>query len=123
MWSIWEKVLEGSSAEMDLNYRTIPWRKDVKWNRKSELGQLWVSLCKVLLFFEKENILEKRGAKYGNMQRLDQGNLHPILEQPETDMFRPGVEPGPLRLDASILEKSNSNSFLIAIRNIYMNRR
>jgi hypothetical protein len=90
-------------------------------------SQNWVncgSVCvKFCCFFEKENILEKRGAKYGNMEKLDQGNLHPILEQPETDMFRPGVEPGPLRLDASILEKSNSNSFLIAIRNIYMNRR
>ncbi len=55
------------------------------------------------------------------MERLDPGHLHPVLEQPETDMFRPGVEPGPLRLEASILEKSNSDNFLIAIRN--MNRR
>jgi hypothetical protein len=36
------------------------------------------------------------------------------IEQPETDMFRS---------EASTLERSNSNSFLIAIRNIYMIRR
>jgi hypothetical protein len=28
------------------------------------------------------------------MDRLDQGHLHPLLENPETDMSRPGIEPG-----------------------------
>jgi hypothetical protein len=29
------------------------------------------------------------------MERLDQGLLHPLLEHPETNMSRPGIEPGP----------------------------
>ncbi len=48
------------------------------------------------------------------MERLDQGHLHP-----RSDMSRPGIDPGP-RWEASTLEKSHSNSFLIAIRNIYI---
>ncbi len=39
---------------------------------------------------------------------------------PETDMFRPGIEPRPMRWEASTLAKSYSNSYLIAIRNIYI---
>jgi hypothetical protein len=35
-------------------------------------------------------------------------------------MSRPGFDLGPQRWDASILEKSHSNSLLIAIRNIYI---
>jgi hypothetical protein len=41
------------------------------------------------------------------MKRLDQGHLHP----------KPG-EPGPPRWEASTLEKSHSNSLLIAIRSV-----
>ncbi len=41
------------------------------------------------------------------MKRLDQGHLHP---KPE--------EPGPPRWEASTLEKSHSNSWLIAIRSV-----
>jgi hypothetical protein len=41
-------------------------------------------------------------------------------EGPETDMSRPGFEPGPPRWEASTQEKSNSNSLLKAIRNIYI---
>ncbi len=39
---------------------------------------------------------------------------------PRTDMYRPGIEPGPPRWEASTLEKSLSNSLLIAIRIIYI---
>jgi hypothetical protein len=31
------------------------------------------------------------------MERLDQGNLHPKLDVLRLDMFRLGIEPGPLR--------------------------
>jgi hypothetical protein len=44
------------------------------------------------------------------LKRLE---LHSKLE---TDMSRPGIEPRPLRWEASTLEKSHSNSLLIAIR-------
>jgi hypothetical protein len=30
-----------------------------------------------------------------SMERLDQGYLHPLLEHPETNMSRPGIDPGP----------------------------
>jgi hypothetical protein len=43
------------------------------------------------------------------MERLDQGILHPLLEQPETDMSRPGIEPRPPQ--ASTLAKSYSNIY------------
>ncbi len=46
----------------------------------------------------------------GTTERLDQ----------VSDMSRPGIEPGPPRWEASTLEKNHSNSFLIAIRNIYI---
>jgi hypothetical protein len=38
-------------------------------------------------------------------------------------MPQPGVEPGPPRWEAITLEKSHSNSLLIAIRNIYVRAR
>jgi hypothetical protein len=54
------------------------------------------------------------------MKRLDQGHLHPKLEVPG---LIPGRESN-LGLyvcwEASTLEKSHSNSLLIAIRNIYI---
>ncbi len=28
------------------------------------------------------------------MKKVDQGHLHPLLEQPKTDMSQPGIEPG-----------------------------
>ncbi len=30
---------------------------------------------------------------HSTMERLDQGHLHPLLEHPETNMSRPGIEP------------------------------
>ncbi len=44
------------------------------------------------------------------MERLDQGHLHPLLEQVETDMSRPGIEPVPQRWEASTPAKNYSNS-------------
>ncbi len=44
------------------------------------------------------------------MKRLDQGQTPFYTWGPETDMFRPGIEPGPPRWKASTLEKSHSNS-------------
>jgi hypothetical protein len=44
------------------------------------------------------------------MERLDQGHLHPLLEHPETNMSRPGNEPGPPASQARTLAKSYSNS-------------
>ncbi len=38
-------------------------------------------------------------------------------------MSQPGIEPGPPRWEASTLEKSHSNSLLLAIRNIYIRAR
>jgi hypothetical protein len=31
---------------------------------------------------------------HGPMERLDQGHLHPLQEDPETNMSRPGIKPG-----------------------------
>jgi hypothetical protein len=45
----------------------------------------------------------------GLMKRLDQGHLHPLLEHPETNMSRPGIEQAS---QASNLAKSYSNSLL-----------
>jgi hypothetical protein len=56
-------------------------------------------------------------------ERLDQGHLHPLLEQAETDISRPGIEQGPPRWEASTLAKSYSNSQLTAIRIIYNSSR
>jgi hypothetical protein len=44
------------------------------------------------------------------MKRRDQGHLHPLLEHPETNMSRPGIEPVPLASQASTLAKSYSNT-------------
>jgi hypothetical protein len=38
------------------------------------------------------------------MKRLDQGHLHPLLEHPETNMSRPGIEPVPPVAQTSTLE-------------------
>ncbi len=46
------------------------------------------------------------------MERLDQGHLHPLLEQSKKDMSRHRS-----RWEVSTLAKSYSNSVLIAIRN------
>jgi hypothetical protein len=54
------------------------------------------------------------------MKKLDQGHPHPKLEISETDMSRPGIEPGPPRWEAGTLEKNDWNNLLIAIRNIYI---
>ncbi len=45
----------------------------------------------------------------GELKRLDQGHLHPLLEHPETNMSRPGIEPGPPASGASTPAKSYSN--------------
>ncbi len=50
-----------------------------------------------------------------NMKRLDQGHLHPNLEVPRLTCPRRESNP-----QASTLEKSHSNSLLIAIRKIYI---
>ncbi len=57
-------------------------------------------------------------AAINTMKRLDQAHLPPKLEVP--DWHVQGIEPGPPRWEASTLEKSHSNSLLIAIRNIYI---
>jgi hypothetical protein len=54
------------------------------------------------------------------MKKLDQGHPHPKLEISETDMSRPGIEPGPPRWEASTLEKSDWNNLLIGFRKIYI---
>ncbi len=58
------------------------------------------------------------------MDRLDQGHLHPLLEQPKTDMSQPGIERRPPQRESSTIyiAKSYSNSLLIA-RCIYMSPR
>jgi hypothetical protein len=38
-----------------------------------------------------KNILFKNNV----MDKLDQGHFHPLLEHPETNKSRPGIEPGP----------------------------
>jgi hypothetical protein len=38
----------------------------------------------------------------GFLEKLDEGHLHPLLEQSETNMSRPGIEPGPPRWEASM---------------------
>ncbi len=43
-----------------------------------------------------------------------------LTRGPRTDMFQPGIEPGPPWWKASTLEKSHSKSWSIAIRNIYI---
>ncbi len=43
------------------------------------------------------------------MKRLDKGNLHPLLEHPETNMSLPGIKPGSPASQASTLAKSYSN--------------
>jgi hypothetical protein len=53
-----------------------------------------------------------------NIERLDQGHLHPLIEKPETDMSRPGIERWPPQREASTIAKSYSNSLLIAILSI-----
>jgi hypothetical protein len=54
------------------------------------------------------------------MEKLDQGHLHNKLEVPKTEMSQPGIVPRPRKWDASNLEKSHSNSLLIAFLNIYI---
>ncbi len=49
------------------------------------------------------------------MERLDQGYLHSLPKQLETDMSQPGIEPG---WEASALAKRYSNSLLMLYRNI-----
>ncbi len=49
------------------------------------------------------------------METIYQCHLHPLQEQPETDMSQPGIKPWPERWEAS----TTSNSLLIAIQNIY----
>ncbi len=50
------------------------------------------------------------------MERLDQGHLSPLLEQPRNDLSWPGIKPGPLRWEASTLVmsyfKAPVNSYL-----------
>ncbi len=55
-----------------------------------------------------------------NLERLDQGHLHPKLEVP--DMSRTGIEPGLLRWEAA-LAKSYSNCVLIASEHLHMSPR
>jgi hypothetical protein len=43
---------------------------------------------------------------YGIMERLDQGHLHPLLEHPETNMSRPGIECASPASQAGTLSKS-----------------
>jgi hypothetical protein len=54
------------------------------------------------------------------MKRLDQGYLHPKLEVPELTCPGRKSNPGLHLWEASILEKSHSNSLLIALLNIYI---
>ncbi len=54
------------------------------------------------------------------LKRLDQGHLHPKLEVPRLTCPEQESHTGPLRWEASALEKSNSNSLLIAFPNIYL---
>ncbi len=46
------------------------------------------------------------------MERLDLGHLHPLQEHPETNMSRPGIEPGPPASQAF------RTAYLTAIRNL-----
>jgi hypothetical protein len=46
-----------------------------------------------------------------------------MTRDPETDMSRPGIKPGPPLWEESNLAKSYSNSVLIAIQNIYIRAR
>jgi hypothetical protein len=34
-----------------------------------------------------------KSQKVDSMERLDQGHLHPLLERPEANLSRPGIEP------------------------------
>ncbi len=59
------------------------------------------------------------------MKRLDQGNLHPLLEHPETNMSLPGIKPGSPASQASTwiyrehkLECMQSNKLSTAITRI-----
>jgi hypothetical protein len=57
------------------------------------------------LYFLSERILHI-------LERLDQGHLHPLNEQSETDISRPGIEPGPPWWEVIPLAKSYLNSLL-----------
>jgi hypothetical protein len=53
------------------------------------------------------------------MKRFDQGHLNPLLEHPETNMSRQGIEPGPPASQASTLANSIRTAYAVAIRNLY----
>jgi hypothetical protein len=53
------------------------------------------------------------------MKRHDQGRLHPKLKIPRLT----GIEPGLPRWEARTLEKSHSNSLLMAIEHLHMRLR
>ncbi len=48
------------------------------------------------------------------MERLDHGHLHPLLEHRETNMSRPGIEPG-----SPVAGKYSSKELFEQILNIY----
>jgi hypothetical protein len=54
------------------------------------------------------------------MKRLDQGNLHSLLEHPETNMSWPGIKPVSPAPQASTLAKIYSSAYAVAILNLYM---
>jgi hypothetical protein len=67
------------------------------------------------LQIKKKNIMERLDSE------MQVSSLTTILEVPRLtscDMSRPGIEPGPTRLEASILAKSYSNSVLRARDNM-----
>ncbi len=96
-----------------MEYETI-WALFQKFERYLE-ARIWIRGNPGILFWEQEYSSGLHGfliSRHGeinavpSMKRLDQGHLR----GPETDMSRPGIEPGPPRWEASTLEKSHSNS-------------
>jgi hypothetical protein len=48
------------------------------------------------------------------MKRLDQGHLYPLLEHPETNMSRPGIEPW-----RALKQRAIRTAYAVAIWHLY----
>ena len=54
------------------------------------------------------------------MKTVDQSHLYPKTRGPRTDMSQLGIEPGPLRWEASTLEKSHPFKQLVNSNSEYL---
>jgi hypothetical protein len=68
--------------------------------------------CTYMLVESHGTILAFEYTKYGNMEKLDQSSLRPLIKQPERDMSRPGIKPRALYKKASYINYSGSLQYL-----------